>query len=95
MDDWETGLTAPGNFSRRSECVTVVKYGEQAIFEELAFWEGYARFGQLAKVLQQKYGPRLKDLVPTQRSRLYLWGDDISGIAATEQIRAAIRNGTL
>jgi hypothetical protein len=58
------------------EVYTVIRHNGKPIFKELAFWEGYTRFVKVAEVLCLKYGTRLTDLVPTDRSVLYLYGDD-------------------
>ena len=57
---------------------TLITYGKQVIWREPAFYEGYGRFAKVARILKKRYGDRLKDLVPTQRSQDFLWGDYLS-----------------
>ncbi|MDD2336439.1 MAG: hypothetical protein PHD01_07655 [Geobacteraceae bacterium] len=52
-----------------------IKNGETVIWSEPAVYEGFDRFEQVALILKEKYGTRLKDLVPTERSKLFLYGD--------------------
>lgn len=47
----------------------------QVLWTEPAVWEGYWRFIQVAQILSLKFGARLKDLVPTDRSEVWLYGD--------------------
>jgi hypothetical protein len=66
---------------------TVIRNGEQEVFRELAFWEGWERYMQVAAILKQKYGARLVDFRPTERSLLYLWGDKLSAPAKIAEFR--------
>jgi hypothetical protein len=63
---------------------TVLRKESQEIFREPAFWEGWRRYMEVAAICRQKYGARLTDLCPTERSLLYLLGDSMS---AAENIR--------
>ena len=54
---------------------TVIKHGDMIIWSEPAFYEGFERFGAVAQILRQRYGTRLHDLIPTDASKLYLYGD--------------------
>lgn len=66
---------------------TLIKLGEEVLFAEPAAYEGYERFGEVATILKEKYGNRLKDLIPTEESHLYLYGDRLSAPQKVEQIR--------
>src|SRR5437868_12186368 len=44
----------------------VVKHGERVIYREDAKYEDYHRFEVLARLIKQKYGSRVKDLVPVE-----------------------------
>ncbi len=66
---------------------TVITYGKQIIWREPAFYEGYGRFAQVARILKKRYGKRLRDLVPTERSMNYLWGDYLSAPSKTNSFR--------
>lgn len=66
---------------------TVITLGDQVLFSEPALWEGYERFAEVARILKAKYGLRLKDVVPTERSQMYLWGDRISAPEFVDRVR--------
>jgi hypothetical protein len=55
---------------------TLIRLGDRIIFNEPALYEGGGRFEEVAKILKAKYGSRLKDLVPTEESEMYLYGDN-------------------
>ena len=73
------------------ETQTVVRHGDQVVWSEPAFWEGYGRFEQVTAILKQKYGDRLVDVVPTTASELYLYGDRLNAFGIVEQARMRIR----
>ena len=66
---------------------TEISCGPQPVWREPAVWEGYARFIEIAQILHQRYGHRIKDLAPTQRSRLFLLGDQIRAIRLVAEAR--------
>ena len=55
---------------------TLIKHGDVVIFSEPARYEEYRRFKEVAEILKAKYGDRIKDLVPTEGSKLNVYGDD-------------------
>jgi hypothetical protein len=57
--------------------VTIIRCGEAVIWNEPAFYEGWPRFNQVKEILKARYGSRFKSLRPTERSELYLFGDDL------------------
>ena len=57
----------------------LIKHGDAVIFSEPARYEEYRRFKEVAEILKAKYGDRIKDLVPTEGSKLNLYGDDGRG----------------
>jgi len=57
--------------------LTIIRSGEAVIWKEPAFYEGWPRFNQVKEILRARYGSRFKSLTPTERSRLYLFGDDL------------------
>ncbi|MEH6584129.1 MAG: hypothetical protein V7754_19505 [Halioglobus sp.] len=57
---------------------TLIKHGDTIIFREPAFYEGYERFIQVAEILRARYGSALRDLIPTEDSNTYLYGDSHS-----------------
>jgi hypothetical protein len=74
----------------RPDHETLITHGEAIIFREPALYEGYARFIEVAKLLRARYGRALRDLVPTPRSELYLYGDCSSSLRAVAEARRAI-----
>jgi len=68
---------------------TVLRKDSQEIFRELAFWEGWRRYMEVAAICRQKYGARLTDLRPTGRSLLYLLGDSRSAADKIAEFRKA------
>ena len=66
---------------------TIIRYGNCVIWQEPAFYEGYERFIEVLKILNKKYGKRLQDLVPTRKSRLFLFGDCLSAKHEVELCR--------
>jgi len=69
---------------------TLIKHGETIIFREPAFYEGYERFIEVAKILRARYGSALCDLVPTDRSETYLYGDRLSSPQTVAEARRKI-----
>ena len=57
---------------------TLIKHGDTIIFREPAFYEGYERFIEVAEILRTRYGSALRDLIPTEDSNTYLYGDSHS-----------------
>jgi hypothetical protein len=53
---------------------TSIKHGEIVVFSEPARYEEFKRFGEICEILKEKYGVRIKDLVPTLRSEDWLFG---------------------
>ena len=72
----------------RSE--TLIKCGEKVIFRELAFYEDYPRFGEVAEILKERYGKALLDLIPTPVGKHYLYGDKWSAIGEVDDARKRI-----
>jgi hypothetical protein len=70
------------------KCGTVIRYGDSVIWTEPAFYDGIERFCEVVRILQAKYGRRLRDVAVAERSLLYLWGDTLSA----PDIEAAVRD---
>jgi len=83
---WDIMQRAPGE-----ESFTVVRHGDQELFREIACWEGYDRFREIVKLLKDKYGSRLVDVVPTQASGVYLYGDRLAAIKIVQEIRKSLK----
>jgi hypothetical protein len=57
------------------ETWTVIRCGEETVWRELAFWEGWERFNEVKTTLKKIYGPRFARLKPASGSEMYLYGD--------------------
>lgn len=71
-------------------CETVIRHGERIIAREPAIFEGLHRYIQVATLLRKRYGTALRDLVPTEASHLYLWGDDLFAPGKIDEARRKI-----
>jgi hypothetical protein len=69
---------------------TLIRQGERVIFREPAIWEGYERFEKVAEILRARYGPALRDLVPTGASEMYLYGDRLASPGIVDAARKRI-----
>lgn len=61
------------------------------IHREVACWEGFTRFEQVARILRQKYGTRLADIVPTPAGDAFLCGDNHNAHDHVTKVRDSIR----
>jgi len=71
----------------------VLCVGSEIIHAEPRTWEAAHRFGEIAKILHQRYGHRIQDLIPTPRSYLYLYGDDTGAVEYVAARRAELSFG--
>ena len=86
---WDMNWDVPDAFSRTNQ----IRHGERVIWEELALYESYERFAEVAQILKAKYGARLHDLVPTDSSKTYLWGDRLFAPSFTDEVRRGLQFG--
>ena len=56
--------------------------------------EGVERFAEVLEILRQRYGARLVELRPTERSGLYLYGDRWSAPERVESLNRSLRGGS-
>ena len=68
----------------------LIKLGDRVLFREPLLYENYQHFAEVAEILKQKYGDRIKDFTPTERSETYLYGDDYSGPRVVQESRARL-----
>lgn len=85
---WDMNWEVVDAFDRTNQ----IKHGEEVIWEEMAMYESYGRFGEIATILKAKYGKRLVDLIPTDSSHTYLWGDRLSSPTFTDGVRRWLRS---
>jgi hypothetical protein len=81
--DWD----CPGD---EWESKTHITHGGHVIFAETALYEGFERFIEVAGILRARYGAALRDLVPTARSKLFLYGDRMSASGKVSDARRRI-----
>lgn len=72
------------------EAITFIGHNDRLLFAEPASWEGYERFEEVCKIVREKYGARVTDLVPTPASELYLYGDRLSSPDFVKTVRQTI-----
>jgi hypothetical protein len=70
---------------------TIIRQGDTIIWQEPAFFDGFGRFIEVAGILSQKYGSRFQDLIQTQDSEMYLYGDNSGAPYAIDKCRQQIR----
>lgn len=76
--------------TQNDESEVLILAGERVIWRELSFYENYERFGEVAAILKQKYGPALVDLEPTRRSWVDLYGDRLAAPGIVDAVRASM-----
>ncbi len=81
------------DFVRRTDEVseTVLRHGGAEIWREPAVFEGSDRFTEILSILREKYGDRVKDMVPTEDSLLNLYGDSLVASGRVARARASLR----
>ena len=83
---WDLEITGSGAEERRH---WIIRHGDQVIYREQARPEDYHRFELLARLVRQKYGGRVRDLVPVAGSDVayYLYGDFLGAVRRVEAAR--------
>jgi hypothetical protein len=83
---WDLQLRGEGPQQQRQ---WIIRHGDQVIYREPANLEDYHRFELLARLLRQKYGSRVRDLVPGESSDVacYLYGDFLGAVSRVEAAR--------
>ncbi len=66
---------------------TQIKKGDTVIWSEPLAYEGFDRYERVALILKEKYGSRVTDLAPTDRSLLFLHGDYAPSIDYIKKVR--------
>jgi ankyrin repeat protein len=72
---------------------SIVTCNGTVIWRERTGWEVYHRFGEIAAILQRKYGARIKDLVPAPGSEFALYGDSFGANPYVQMIRERLASG--
>lgn len=66
---------------------TLIKFNDVVLFREPAFYEGYWRFIEVAELLKARYGAALCDLIPTEVSGTFLYGDFLHTVDKVKNAR--------
>ncbi|HET6420923.1 MAG TPA: hypothetical protein VFG19_12235 [Geobacteraceae bacterium] len=66
---------------------TQIRNGDLVIWSEPVAYEGFERYERIALILKEKYGARVRDLQPTDRSMLFLHGDFASSLDFVAKVR--------
>ncbi len=69
----------------------VIRCGEREIYRGPSSWEYYDYFTDACKVLRCKYGDRLHDVIPTERTFNAIWGDKLRAPEIVDALRERIR----
>jgi hypothetical protein len=72
----------------------VIRCGEREIYRGPSSWEYYDYFIDACKVLRQKYGNRLHDVIPTERTLNAMWGDKLRAPGIVKGMRECIRKAS-
>jgi len=69
----------------------VIRLGDRELWREPVRYEALWRYRELLAMLQERYGPRVRDLEPTAASWYCLLGDDLSSSGSIDHLRAGLR----
>ncbi len=70
---------------------TVIRHGDRVRFTKPANWQAiHDEYESICKILKEKYGERLRDVVPTPESEMWLYGDSLSGPIWRDWVREQI-----
>ena len=70
----------------------LIIHENKTIWDEPATYESFERFVEIGKILKEKFGSRLKDLIPTKRSEIYLYGDKYRSIEVVKKFRESLKS---
>ncbi len=70
---------------------TVIRHGDRVLFSKPANWQAiHDEYESICKILKEKYGERLRDVVPTPESEMWLYGDSLSGPIWRDWVRERV-----
>jgi hypothetical protein len=72
----------------------LIVHGGRILYERPAYYEDYRLFERAARVLKQRYGTRVKDLIPSEEHQtgIYLYGDYMGSIGVVKAARQMLAN---
>ena len=68
----------------------LILHDNNVIWKEAALYESFQRYIAIGRILKEKFGSRLKDLVPTENSELYLYGDKLRSVSEVKKFRDSL-----
>ncbi len=69
----------------------VLRLGDREVWREPVRYEAVWRFDEVLALLREKYGARLRDLLPTPASEYHLYGDKLWSPGAVQRTREGLR----
>lgn len=73
----------------KSEDYLFIMQDGKEVWKEICPYEYYQRFTEIGTILKEKYGSRMKDLVPPENG-CYLYGDSIHSVKIIENFRQSL-----
>jgi hypothetical protein len=89
---WDADRNGHENTELHTEIV--IRCGDREIYRGPSSWEYYDYFIDACKVLCRKYGDRLHDVIPTERTFNAMWGDKLRAPEIVEGMRERIRKAS-
>ncbi|HBR14947.1 MAG TPA: hypothetical protein DD723_05310 [Candidatus Omnitrophica bacterium] len=68
-----------------------IKHGSRIIWREPCSDKGWERFKEIGEILKEKYGSRLKDLIPTTKAEIDFFGNSRALSSAFAQYRESFK----
>ncbi|MBC5772797.1 hypothetical protein H8S95_01870 [Pontibacter sp. KCTC 32443] len=75
----------------RGEDYNIIEHQGQEVWREPMVWEGFERFMEIGRILKEKYGSNLGDLLPDETSETFLYGDKLEAPALIKKFRNELR----
>lgn len=66
--------------------ILIFKYEGQEVWREMCYYEYYERYIEIAEIMIEKYGSKLKDIVPKVNG-IYFYGDTLKSPAVIKEFR--------
>ena len=68
----------------------IIRHADRVIWRQPAIWEGFSEFSRIAAIIRERYGKAIRDLEPTENSKMYLGGDALWSDAKIEKARRSL-----
>lgn len=75
----------------KGEDYSILEHQGKEVWREPMVWEGYGRFLEIGRILKEKYGARLVDLVPDETAETFLYGDKLQAPGLIAAFRVQLR----